>query len=66
MYREPKRDVGKVLTEPSDGVSNNGRDNSNHDYIFHVGDIITSGTAAGNIRAPEFVVEAALGSGSFG
>lgn len=32
----------RVLTKPSDGISNDGVDNSNADYILYVNDILGS------------------------
>ncbi|KAK2942414.1 putative serine/threonine protein kinase [Blattamonas nauphoetae] len=58
--------LGKILTKLSTGVSNNGRDNENGDFIFRVGDIIAATDSMGNLRGRKYEVETLLGAGSFG
>ncbi|KAJ2896933.1 dual specificity protein kinase yak1, partial [Coemansia aciculifera] len=54
--RRPRR----VLTDPSEGVENDGFDNKNSDYILYVNDII--GEQVGH----QFLILEMLGSGTFG
>ena len=67
LYVQPLKDDKKVLTKPSEGVSNDRHDNANGDYIFSVGDIISaSERLGGTVKPKEYVVESLLGAGSFG
>ena len=66
LYVQPLKDDKKVLTKPSEGVSNDRHDNANGDYIFSVGDIISASERIGTIKPKEYVVESLLGAGSFG
>ncbi|KAJ2791642.1 dual specificity protein kinase yak1 [Coemansia linderi] len=54
--RRPRR----VLTEPSDGVENDGFDNENSDYILYVNDVIGEGDGH------QYLILEMLGSGTFG
>ncbi|CAG9460247.1 unnamed protein product [Pedinophyceae sp. YPF-701] len=58
--QEPKP-VGTVLTNPRQGVKNNGLDNEQADLIITVGDVFVS-SSSGN----RYVVADMLGSGTFG
>ncbi|KAK2952816.1 putative serine/threonine protein kinase [Blattamonas nauphoetae] len=64
------KDDGKLLTEPSIGVKNYGLDNSNGDFIFRVGDLITPTVSDRDsnprITNSTYIVEAMMGHGSFG
>lgn len=55
-----------VITKPSEPVYSGSCDNSNADYIFKVGDIITSTNTNENSKSSTYIVEALLGQGSFG
>lgn len=71
-----------MLTTPSEGVANDRRDNANGDYIFRVGDVISSSedlakctcrcvnpcscTCFTRSHANRYVVESMFGQGSFG
>ncbi|KAJ2744521.1 dual specificity protein kinase yak1, partial [Coemansia sp. BCRC 34301] len=54
--RRPRR----VLTDPSEGVENDGFDNKNSDYILYVNDVI------GEKDGHQFLILEMLGSGTFG
>ncbi|KAJ2007865.1 dual specificity protein kinase yak1 [Coemansia thaxteri] len=54
--RRPRR----VLTQPSEGVKNDGFDNENSDYILYVNDVI------GEKEGQQFLILEMLGSGTFG
>ncbi|KAJ2757743.1 dual specificity protein kinase yak1, partial [Coemansia nantahalensis] len=54
--RRPRR----VLTNPSEGVKNDGFDNENSDYILYVNDVI------GDREGHQYLIMEMLGSGTFG
>ncbi|KAA6401103.1 MAG: putative Serine/threonine-protein kinase ppk15 [Streblomastix strix] len=65
-YKRKIKNAGLVLTQPSEGVSNDGYDNINDDFILHVGDIIMPYPAPRNTICIGYQVETLLGQGSFG
>jgi hypothetical protein len=66
VYRRPMKDHKSLLTKPSEGVQNSGKDNSNGDFIFRVGDVLSDTSGTGGRPAKMYLVESLLGHGSFG
>jgi hypothetical protein len=55
-----------VLTNPSEGLKNEGYDNENYDLIISTGDKIISQQSFGNSKDRVYIVEELLGKGSYG
>jgi dual specificity protein kinase YAK1 len=55
-----------VLTNPSEGLKNEGYDNENYDLIVSVGDKIISQQSFGVLKTRIYIVEGLLGKGSYG
>jgi dual specificity protein kinase YAK1 len=65
-YAFSLKDSGKVLTKNSVPTQNNGKDNSDGDYIFHIGDEISASDSTGILSKNVYIVESMLGHGTFG
>eukprot|EP01004_Peranema_trichophorum_P007931 NODE_66_length_4042_cov_28.526665_g55_i0.p1 GENE.NODE_66_length_4042_cov_28.526665_g55_i0~~NODE_66_length_4042_cov_28.526665_g55_i0.p1 ORF type:complete len:952 (-),score=181.31 NODE_66_length_4042_cov_28.526665_g55_i0:1126-3981(-) len=60
FYYDTNCNPQRPLTEPSEGVENNGRDNKNFDLILHVSDTL------GSNHPNQYKVVSLLGCGTFG